>query len=152
MLQNVGKFYTSGGELMLMQWEKQLDLGIEVLDNEHKELIEHANVLFTAIKDGKSDDQVMKHLEFLAAYTLKHFESEEKFQKKIGYPDYEAHRKIHQEFKGVVNALLDDVRKNGLSASKKIEVNRMTIDWLRKHIGIEDKKIATFYHNQILNK
>lgn len=130
---------------MLMSWEKSLELGVPEMDNEHIELINHANALFEAMHEGNNDAFVIKHLEFLKAYTIEHFDHEEIFQKKIGYPEQEAHKKIHEDFKTIVSDLLYEVKANGLGLKKRIEVNKMTMSWLRQHIGKEDKKLANFY-------
>lgn len=132
---------------MLMSWEKNLELGVEEMDKEHMELVNHANALFEAMKSGNSDAFVVKHLEFLKAYTIHHFDHEEAFQKKIGYPDCEGHKVIHEAFKKVVSDLLVEVKTKGLGVKKRIEVNQMTMTWIRQHIGKEDKKVALFYKN-----
>ena len=99
------------------------------------------------MKTGNSDVIVVKHLEFLKDYTIKHFNHEVAFQKKIGYPDCEAHKKIHEAFKKIVSDLLNEVKITGSSVEKRVEVNQMTMTWIRQHICKEDKKVATFYKN-----
>jgi len=128
-----------------MQWEKSLILGVDALDKEHRTLVEHANTLFEAIKERKSDEVVFKHLQFLADYTLTHFKNEEAFQRKIGYPDLENHRKIHDDFKKTVVELLGIAKSQGLDIKMRMEINALTINWLKTHIGVEDRKVANFY-------
>lgn len=133
---------------MLMQWEKSLELGVEEMDREHRELVKHANVLFEAIKERKSDTVVIEHLKFLAKYAVEHFQHEEAFQRKIGYPGFNDHKKIHEDFKKTVVDLWKSVETKGLDVKTRIDVNTMTINWLKTHIGVEDKKVAQFYKSK----
>ena len=128
----------------MLHWEKKLMLGVPEIDKEHEELVKKTNVMLTALKSGNSTEEILKHMNFLADYVIKHFNSEEKLQAKYNYPDIIRHKQIHSEFKVIVTKLLEDITKNGLSTSKKIEISQMTMDWLLKHIGVEDKKLADF--------
>lgn len=130
---------------MHFNWEKSLILGIKEIDEQHNGLIDHANTLFEALGDkSRSNDEIMDMMKFLAIYVQKHFSSEEQLQKRHKYPFYEEHHKIHEEFRKVVSELLKEIEMNGLTVSKKLEINRMTIDWLKNHIGKEDKKLADY--------
>lgn len=128
----------------MISWEQKLILGVPEMDKEHKELVEKTNDMLLALKSGNSTEEVVRHMKFLADYVVKHFNSEEKLQMRVGYPDMAAHKKVHAEFKTTVTQLIDDINKNGLTTSKKIQVSQMTVDWLLKHIGVEDKKLATY--------
>ncbi len=128
----------------MLHWEKKLMLGVPEIDKEHEELVKKTNIMLTALKSGNSTEEIIKHMNFLADYVIKHFNSEEKLQSKYNYPDIIRHKQIHSEFKVTVTKLLEDVTKNGLTTSRKIEISQMTMDWLLKHIGVEDKKLADF--------
>ncbi len=130
---------------MLMTWEQSLELGVPEMDREHKKLVAHANKLFEAIKNKGSDREIIDLLKFLARYTTEHFDHEERFQKKIQYPDLKAHHVIHEEFKKTVRDMLKEVEENGLTAKMKIDINTLTIRWLQNHIGVDDRKIARYY-------
>lgn len=128
----------------MLHWEKKLILGVPEIDREHEELVKKANDMLMALKSGNSTDEIIKHMNFLADYVIKHFNSEEKLQAQYQYPEITEHKKIHSDFKVNVTKLLEDINKNGLTTSKKIEISQMTMDWLLKHIGVEDKKLANF--------
>ena len=132
---------------MLMSWEKNLVLNVPEMDSEHIKLIEHANNLFKAMQNGHDHDLVVKHLKFLEDYTREHFSHEEAFQIKIAYPDSENHKKIHDAFKKIVSNLIKEIQIHGLNEKKCIEINKMTMTWIRQHIAKEDKKVATYYKN-----
>lgn len=128
----------------MLHWEKKLVLGVPEIDREHEELVKKTNEMLTALKSGNSKEEIIRHINFLADYVIKHFNSEEKLQAKYNYPDIANHKQIHSQFKGTVTQLIQDIDENGLTTSKKIEISKMTMDWLLKHIGVEDKKLADF--------
>ncbi|OJV66493.1 MAG: hypothetical protein BGO41_03450 [Clostridiales bacterium 38-18] len=105
----------------MISWEQKLILGVPEMDKEHKELVEKSNDMLLALKSGNSTDEVVRHLKFLAEYVIKHFNSEEKLQMRVGYPDMAAHKMVHAEFKDTVTHLIDDINKNLLTTSKKFK-------------------------------
>ena len=81
-----------------MPWSPSLSVGIELLDNQHKEWIERAEELFDAGKKNQAREYIGEMLDFLEAYTKKHFRDEEKYMREIRYPEYEEQRKAHAAF------------------------------------------------------
>lgn len=131
------------GDFMKFQWEDNLMVGVPQMDREHKELIEKANTLFEALGNPeKSTKEIIDIVNFLTRYVVNHFNSEERLQKKYNYPDYNRHHKLHEDFKANVMSLKADIEANGLTTSKKLEINRQLIQWLQQHIGKEDKKLG----------
>lgn len=134
---------------MRFKWEDNLMVGVEQIDDEHKELIEQANKLFDTLgRPEESTKEIMATVDFLEQYVVKHFRSEERLQKKYHYPELDSHHKIHEDFKAAIGELKSDIKVNGLSTKKKIEVNKMLIEWLNHHIGIEDKKLGKYINQQ----
>lgn len=130
---------------MKFKWEENLVLGIDQMDNEHLELVNQANKLFDALGDPeKSSNEIVDTLNFLAGYVVNHFDSEEKLQQKYGYPLFKQHKVIHEDFKSQVITLIQDIEANGLKTSQKLSINKMVINWLKNHIGVEDKKLAEY--------
>ena len=129
---------------MAYQWDSSLESGYEKVDNQHKQLVSAVNNLMEASKSGKGDAAVMETLEFLAAYTVKHFSDEEKLQVDYNYPDYLNHKRIHDEFKASVEELTQRVVKEG-STKELIEIVSSTIvSWLLDHIKGDDFRMAAF--------
>ncbi|MBN2794377.1 MAG: hemerythrin family protein [Clostridia bacterium] len=130
---------------MKFQWEENLVLGITQIDKEHMELVQQANKLFDALGDpDKSSKEILETLNFLAGYVVNHFNSEEKLQLKYGYPMFNQHKRIHEDFKKEVATLIHDIEINGLKTSQKLSINKMVIHWLKNHIGVEDRKVAEY--------
>ena len=77
------------------QWKSQYDVGLELIDVEHKNLIACINKLIIA----QNLDQfiVLKLADEVIAYAEFHFLSEENLMYLTRYPDLKAHEEIHQE-------------------------------------------------------
>ena len=91
-------------------------------------------------------------LEFLSNFAVRHFTDEEALQIEYGYPDYEKHRHIHENFKKTVNNFILECKEKGTSDELSRDVNRIVIKWIVNHIQYEDKKIGDFIKNQSVAK
>jgi len=129
---------------MAYLWDSSLESGYEKVDNQHKQLVMAVNNLMEASSSGKGDQAVLEILDFLTGYAVKHFADEERLQVDYDYPDYLNHKRIHDEFKGVVGELVQRVSKEG-PTSELIDVVSSTIGaWLLNHIKGDDFRMATY--------
>jgi hemerythrin len=111
-----------------MPWSPSLSVGIELLDNQHKEWIERAEELFDAGKKNQAREYIGEMLDFLEAYTKKHFRDEEKYMREIRYPEYEEQRKAHAAFVERLAKLKADYKESGGNISVIVKANRIVVD------------------------
>jgi hemerythrin-like metal-binding protein len=120
-------------------WKPYYSVGHTAIDKEHQRLLGMIDDLFTAVQDGEEQAQVDKALMRLAEYTATHFDHEEGIMQKCGYPDLEAHRKLHDEMRDRVREFCDkpdDVAAQDLLAFLK--------EWWTRHIQSRDKAYSPF--------
>ena len=129
---------------MAYQWDSTLESGYEKVDNQHKQLVTALNNLIAASADGKGDKAVMQTLDFLTGYAIKHFADEEQLQVDYNYPDYLNHKRIHDEFKSVVNDFIQRVMKEGPTVELIDLVSNSVGAWLLNHIKGDDFRMAAF--------
>jgi len=129
---------------MAIAWSKELEIGNETIDMQHKKLIEKFNVLMSACADGRGRDELESSLDFLCEYTVQHFSDEEALQRKINYPEYEKHKQLHDDFKVRVTNLVDQFKQEGPSSAIVIRLSTDVGEWLIKHIKREDAKFASY--------
>ncbi len=127
-----------------MQWTSQLMLGVEEMDKEHKELVDAVERLYQEMLKGKGKKAVSETIDFLGNYVVTHFKHEEELQRKYGYPDFQAHKKIHADFIEGFNKLKTQINESEIDSKLAIEVNKTAVDWLRNHIGKEDRKVSEY--------
>jgi hemerythrin len=80
-----------------LNWDKSYELGISVIDKQHKRIVGYINELHfaLAINDKNKASSV---IEGVIEYTASHFSFEEALMKEAGYPMIDTHKKIHEAF------------------------------------------------------
>ena len=81
-----------------IQWSNDLSVGVDLIDEQHKMLIDRLNNLSEAIETRQGGMQIAKTLGFLIEYTDFHFSAEMKHMEANGYPGAESHGTKHLEF------------------------------------------------------
>jgi hemerythrin len=80
----------------MMNWNDNLAVGVNSIDNQHKELFSKINDLLVAMKSGNGNNEIFKMLNFLENYVTKHFNDEESIQRKNNYPGYNIQHEQHE--------------------------------------------------------
>ncbi len=127
-----------------MAWNPTLSVGIDHIDEQHKEWFASAEKLFEAGKNRQAKEYIGELLEFLDSYTKKHFADEEKYMLSISYPDYDEQKRAHTAFIEQLAKLKSDYAESGGNLTTILNANKMVIDWLTKHISSMDRKIGKF--------
>lgn len=133
-----------GGKTML-KWCNDFEIGIEMIDAEHKNIIDHFEKLYILMKEGKGKEYYNDLIKFLKDYVNTHFDHEEELQLKIGYINLEEHKKIHNEFRYKVEHIIERTHWHSITNKELLDLNLFIKDWLVNHIMIEDKKFGSFY-------
>ena len=118
-----------------MEWTRDLESGIPVIDAQHKRIIEFINELDDACQTGNTEE-TSHVMEGLLNYTVTHFEFEEDLQEKAGYPFLKAHQRIHEIFMKKVSDIRGRAAKGEDVAP---ELLRLLKGWLASHIKGEDR-------------
>lgn len=134
---------------MAILWKDDLSIGVDQIDNQHKELIARIDGLFEACNNGKGKEEVLKVIDYLGEYVVTHFSDEEVLQKKYGYPEYDNHKKMHTQFIKDFEVLKGNLDKDGVSPSLIIKMNKLLIDWLLNHIKKADKALGTYIKSKL---
>jgi hemerythrin len=127
-----------------MQWDETLSIGIELIDNQHKEWIQRLNDLSAAIQSGRGATRIAESLDFLARYTELHFGTEERCMIDYKYPELDAHRSKHQELTHTLKNLEEDFDEEGATQSLATAINTFLGNWLVRHIREVDLRFGAF--------
>ena len=128
-----------------MKWQKDYNIGITVVDEQHEKLCSMLTNLETSIKSDDVYQAMGDILKELVQYTKYHFEEEEKVMQRISYPDFEKHKKLHKNLVNEIVTILVDL-KNGKEISAS-ELKTFLQKWLMDHILVEDKKIGEYFNS-----
>ena len=90
-----------------IQWEKVFEIGVDCIDNEHREMIRIVNKMKKACEQQNYSEchQIASRL---VRYSIGHFQHEEDYLEKVGFPRLNSHKKYHNELLQEV----DTIRKN----------------------------------------
>lgn len=131
----------------MVEFTRDLLIGIDHIDKQHRTLIDYTNNLISIGAKAANQEEVEKSLRFIGTYVIKHFSEEEAFQKKIGYPQYERHCKLHLEFIEVYKTFVENYKKNGHSPKFITVFKNTVVAWIANHIMVEDQKIGKHYRS-----
>ena len=122
---------------MSIEWKDCYKIGDPEIDQQHQYLFELTNE-FMAV-DGLSNLRSL--LMLLYKHTREHFEKEEEFMRKVGFPEIEVHQEHHNQLLRRLSELSMDVGKGYMN---KPAINALMSDWANKHILVDDAKISEF--------
>jgi hemerythrin len=120
---------------------RDLSLGVEEIDAQHRELFVRAGRLREAIR-ANDRAQVEPLVAFLGEYVLFHFEAEERLMRQRGYPGLEVHRAAHERFRNEFAALAADFSERGATALVALTLHNWVAEWVRLHVGGLDLDLA----------
>jgi len=128
----------------MIQWGPNMEIGVPMIDSQHKELIARANSLVAAMRRGDGRRNIVDVIEFLGQYVEEHFSFEESVMRENNYPKYETHRAVHNCFKADFQALALKFQSSVTKIGPTIEVQHRVMDWLRKHIQGTDIDLGKY--------
>jgi hemerythrin len=121
-----------------IRWTKAMSVGVERLDRDHQVLVGLINRIDEAADDMTTRTRVLPEvLVTLIAYTVFHFEREEKVMAACGYPELEQHREEHRMLTREVQALQRRFSDEPQSVTRE-EVLSFLTEWLNHHILLQD--------------
>jgi len=112
-------------------WSDKLSMGVPEIDAQHKRLLDIINRFLAALDQGHGDEAVETALRDMRDYTRVHFEDEEKFIERIGFPYLEDHRQEHQMLTAKIGAQLSRMLADKPSVK---EVHVFLKSWLVDHL------------------
>jgi hemerythrin len=129
---------------MALIWKETLSVGVNEIDNQHKELFKRINNLLDACTQGKGREEIKRTMGFLSDYVISHFGIEEELMNRYNYPDYASHRERHEKFKKEFAELKMKIEKEVTGLLTTLGTNHLLIDWWLNHIGKVDKALGAF--------
>ncbi len=121
-----------------LHWSSDLDTGIDVIDKQHRRIVDYLNELNDANDSGDTSvtNRVLKQL---VDYTLTHFAFEEELQEKANYPFLKAHKRVHEIF---TKRVAEFQQRAEAGENVAPEVLSMLKIWLVNHIKGDDADYA----------
>lgn len=128
-----------------LQWRPRYELGIPLIDEQHKRIFFLLNQLQKAVTDRHAREEVEAILSGLMRQTSEHFHTEETFMKQMQFPGLEQHRVQHSKLLDGLFGL--EARFKEGDTSMAMLVTTFLGSWLRHHIHEGDRIYADFLAN-----
>lgn len=126
-------------------WKEQYNIGVPIIDKEHKKLLHILNKLFDfGQKEEKSHFACQEAQKYFKDHAIQHFADEEAYMASIGYPGLEAHKRIHRDFRGrMLPALEKELEQTGYCGTSIHHFLGVCAGWLIGHTLMEDRMIVS---------
>lgn len=125
---------------MFLPWIDRYAIGDELVDGQHRRMLEMINLLHSALVNKGASEVVSQVITQVAEYSREHFLAEEALMDRVSYPGLVAHRKHHGAMIKQLTMLLHRM-KRGEEISTR-EMLAFLKSWWQEHIMTEDRKIG----------
>lgn len=134
----------------LIEWNASYITGIDLIDSQHKILINKANKLNNCIQEFNFSNNLKILLDELLEYAFYHFEIEEELFDKYEYADKINHLKEHNDFKNYIKNFLNIENINNMDEGRSLLIYLKY--WINHHIKEIDMKYVSFLKDKLENK
>lgn len=124
-----------------MLWNYVYETGVDILDEQNKELFRRIEMLYTEPQGAA----ITRTMWFLTTYFNHHFQTEERLHHRLRYPKVDGHKKIHADFACAFKHLKTTYDKSGHNPTLLIRISQGVFKWLKSHIMGHDKAFASYY-------
>ncbi|MDE8650310.1 hemerythrin family protein [Novosphingobium album (ex Liu et al. 2023)] len=124
----------------LMDWDATLDIGVEEMNREHREILAAINAIYDGAHAGQFGEPMIARIARLADITVRHFADEERLMAREGFAQLETHKAIHRKLLTDFSAHQDAIAAmGGVPTNAFFSFLRL---WLSAHIKCIDRKYA----------
>lgn len=151
-IKNLKKEYDMSDEIQEIKWDKNYEVGVEEIDEQHHILVNTLNEANELLTKDYSLENLENITKDLLSYALYHFETEEELMEQYNYmvecpEDYKSHMKQHRDFSAKVVDVRNSLRAGNLI--KQEELIGFLVKWLINHINKTDKKLGEFLQTKM---
>lgn len=133
---------------MNIVWTPNYEIGIEVIDNQHRRIVEYINEVYAVREKQEPGDRLAEVLFDLVDYTMSHFAFEEALMEEASYPDIALHRLTHDAFTRQIQTFKKRF-ENGEDIAE--DLANMLQRWLLEHIVTDDVSYSAVVKRQIVH-
>lgn len=127
-----------------IKWHDRFNIGVDSIDKAHQRLFSIVGKLINLNEDTEKQQHACREgIKYFKNYTIKHFADEEAYMQSIQYPQYEMHKRLHDNMRDkTIPALEHELEEQQYSTESIQHFLGICIGWLDGHIMIEDRAIT----------
>ena len=137
------KLVVAGGNHV--SWSDSYSMGIRLIDDQHKGLLNFVNDLFTHATGNEEEERIWfrEVIQQAVRYINVHFSTEERFMRVTRFPGFIEHKKAHDDFKFTVVKSVKD-----FEAGKRLVLEKFAYflkDWILTHVAVMDRQYSDYF-------
>ena len=132
---------------IFITWKPEYDLGIPIIDEQHRGVVSIINSLYYGMQNNYVKSLLEPITNMLYEYTQIHFEIEESFFEKSGFPDANNHLALHQ----ALMSKLTMVGKQSILDKDPYQIMEFLKKWWINHICVSDMSYKKYLIEYIQN-
>tara|TARA_R110002096_G_scaffold6409_1_gene29682 strand:+ start:43828 stop:44232 length:405 start_codon:yes stop_codon:yes gene_type:complete len=126
-------------DMNFLQWKPEYSVGIESVDDEHREMIELINDVYKEMGSEPDVARIESFLGDIFSAISGHFALEERMMKNAAYVEYAAHKEDHEELLDQIRDLMDEYANDTEAGARRLEKNLS--DWFARHFSTFDARL-----------
>lgn len=130
--------------MAMVQWDDSLSVGVDLIDEQHKALIQRLNAMSEAVAQRQGEFEITRTLRFLIEYADFHFSCEEGHMASAGFSGLARQQAEHARFRTTLADLKQDYEEEGSTKGLAKALDTFLGAWLAKHIQGVDRQFADF--------
>lgn len=127
---------------MAINWNRNLETGIQIVDSQHRSLVDRLNQFFEACIQKRGKDELMNMIRFLENYVVFHFKTEEDIMQRNKFSGYLSHKAMHDEFIKEFVKIKGRFENEGATLELVSNTTKFLTNWLIEHISKIDKQLG----------
>ncbi len=130
------------------EWTDEMSVNNEIIDNQHKKLLNQVNVVLGNFINGNNDEAIQSSLSFFDSYINEHLKFEDEYMLANGYPKIVEHDLMHKDFIKHYEEFKEKIKNNTPKDIIVTEIENFIGSWWIEHIGKADHEYAEFIKNK----
>lgn len=123
----------------LLKWKPEYSVGIDAMDDEHREMIALINDVYEKLGASPNAEDIEDCLENIYTTISMHFALEERMMREQSYIEYEAHKDDHEDLLDEIRDLMDEFVADADLGSRLLE--KRLSDWFGHHFASFDARL-----------
>ncbi len=124
--------------MQLLKWNPEYELGLETIDQQHKQLFVIINELIIATEYTRPNTELLSIVERLESYATSHFRAEEEIFTQFNFTGRSEHEAEHAQFIDTVKYIRKQCKI--IDAPMAPKMREFLLSWLSHHILTKDKE------------
>jgi hemerythrin len=123
----------------LLEWKAEYSVGIQSMDDEHREMIGLINKFYTELGGRRDPDAIEQFLGEIHSTIAGHFALEERIMRDSGYGEYLEHKDDHEELLDQIGDMMDAFYADAATGFVVLE-ERLSA-WFGEHFNSFDARL-----------